>query len=70
MNAMTDISSSVRLRGPVASSNPLFVVWAIWASADGKPTSWVVAGTAALSLILLIALLPRLTNNLSATPQP
>ena len=52
----------------VASSNPLFLVWAIQASSDGTPTSWLVLGIGVISLIILIVLIPRMTNNLSETP--
>jgi len=53
----------------VASSNPLFMVWAIFAAARGAPTSWPTVGFGAMLLIILIAVIPRLTNNLSATAQ-
>ncbi len=52
----------------VASSNPLLIAWAIAAAVDGVPTPWSVVAAAAVLLIVLIAALPRLTNNLAATP--
>jgi len=54
----------------VASSNGLLTAWVIYSAADGEPTSWPVVGGVAVLLILLIATLPRLTKNLTATSLP